>query len=97
MVNSDIDFFSPCSSYQAKFDSLSELRKHLCGLSQDGNIQSPISPVKTKLNTPDFHTSQKSKGKEDHKTTQTSLVKKNFQNKAKYDEFANVELFESKI
>ena len=40
MVGIDHDFCFPCSSCHAKFDSLRELRQHLCEILQD-NAKNP--------------------------------------------------------
>ena len=52
MVDLDDDFCFPCSSCLAKFDSLRELRKHICGILHDNandikNYQAPTKTLKT--------------------------------------------------
>ena len=49
MVDLDENFCFPCASCLAKFDSLRELRKHLCELLQDDakDIKNVKAPTKT--------------------------------------------------
>ena len=49
MADLDTDFCFPCSSCQAKFGSLRELRKHLCELSKEITKSTIKIPIQTEV------------------------------------------------